>query len=478
MEFRPLDEGKRAGGEPSRLLWPEAVDVAGLSLSELRERLGLIKRSEARLAAMKAAALAEYSGRAGEGLARRMVLDELQASKQQARREVETASQLSQTRETLDALGAGEIPEDHAKQIAKAASQGPVDESVLVEAARREDFGTFSRTLRDHQHEQSPDDGKSLMAKQRERRSLSFFKAPDDGMFILNGRFDPVAGNRIEAALADEVRRQRNDDKSGDQTAFDQRLADALEELVCADTDDRTPQRTTLILTADWDALNQKLAEARLLDGTPLPVDEALRLACNADIVPAVFNAKNQELWVGRKLRLATEAQRAALIIRDKHCVGCGRSAVWCEAHHIEEWLTGGRTDIDNLVLVCKPCHHNIHDHGWVVHRDQNGAYELRPPPSPYADYPTREACSGPPPKHNAEHQPRRTRPGPPPKNRADSLPRQVRSGPPPKPKADRQPRQPRSGPPHAESQPSRESFPDEGVTTWQPEGTKQLLLN
>ena len=198
--------------------------------------------------------------------------------------------------------------------------------------------------------------------------------------------------------------------------------------------------------------------------------------------MPAVFNAKHQELWVGRKYRSATEAQRAALIIRDKHCIGCGRTAVWCEAHHIEEWLTGGRTDIDNLVLVCKPCHHNIHDHGWVVHRDRNGAYELRPPPNPYPDLPTRQACSGPPPKHNAEHQPRRTRPGPPPKNRADSLPRQARSGPPPKNRADTPPRQPRSGPPHAESQPSREAFPDpfpdEGVTTWQPEGTKQLLLN
>ena len=240
---------------------------------------------------MKSAALAAYACRGGEGSARRVVLEELQASKQQARREVETASQLSQVPETLDALNAGEIPEDHAKQIAKAASQGPVDEAVLVEAARREDFGTFSRTLRDHQHEQSPDDGKSLLAKQRKRRELGFFKSPDDGMFILNGRFDPEAGNRIEAALADEVRRQRNDDNAGDQTAFGQRLADALENLVCADVGERTPPRATLILTADWDALNQKLAGARLLDGTPLPVDEALRLACNADIVPAVFNA-------------------------------------------------------------------------------------------------------------------------------------------------------------------------------------------
>ena len=387
MDFEPLEQGKRAECEPSGPVWPEAVDVDRLSLSELRARLGTIKRAEARLAAMKMETLAAYRTQGGEGLARRVVLEELQASKQQARREVETASQFSQVPETLDALGAGEIPEGHAKRIAKAASQGPIDESVLVEAARREDLGTFSRTLRDHQHEQSGDDGKSLRAKERERRTFSFFKSPDDGMFILNGRFDPVAGNRMEAALADEVRRLRNEGKEGDKTAFDQRMADALENLVCADTSDRKPQGTTLILTADWDVLNQKLADARLLDGTPLPISEALRLGCDADILPALFDTKGQELWVGRRYRSATEAQRAALIIRDKHCVGCGRSAVWCEAHHIEEWLTGGRTDIDNLVLVCTSCHHNIHDDGWVVHRERNGAYELRPPPKPYAEY-------------------------------------------------------------------------------------------
>ena len=419
--------------------------MAGLSLGELRERLGLIKRAEARLAAMKTAALAAYASRGGEGSARRVVLEELQASKQQARREVETASQLTQVPETLDALGAGEIPEDHAKQIAKAASQGPVDESVLVEAARREDFGTFSRTLRDHQHQQSGDDGKSLLAKQRKRRDLGFFKSPDDGMFILNGRFDPEAGNRIEAALADEVRRQRHEDNgTADQASFGQRMADALEHLVCAEVGERTPPRATLILTADWDALNHKLADARLLDGTPIPVDEALRLACNADILPAVFDTEGQQLRVGRKYRSATEAQRAALIIRDKHCIGCGRSAVWCEAHHIQEWLAGGRTDIDNLVLVCKPCHHNIHDHGWTVNRDQNGAYELRPPPLPYADLPTDR----------------------------------TRSGPPPKPYADIPSGQARSGPSPVPSKSSTEPFPDSGIATWQPEGTKQLLLN
>ncbi len=385
MEFRPFEQGERAAGELVGPVWPEAVDVDVLSLSELRARLGLIKRAEARLAAMKTAALAAYTSRGGEGLARRVALEELQASKQQARWEVETATQLSQVPETLDALGAGEIPAAHAAKIAKAASEGTVDETVLVEAARREDFGTFSRTLRDHQHEQSDDGGKSLFDRQRERRSLSFFKSPDDGMFILNGRFDPVAGNRFEAALAAEERRLRNADKSAEQTAFDQRLADALESLVCADTSDAKPQGTTLVLTAQWDMVNSKIADVRLPDGDLLPMSEALRLACNADILPCVFNTKNQELWVGRKHRLATEAQRAALIVRDRHCIGCGRSAVWCEAHHIEEWFKGGRTDIDNLVLVCTSCHHNIHDDGWEVHRRSDGAYELRPPPKPYA---------------------------------------------------------------------------------------------
>ncbi|MYH95880.1 MAG: HNH endonuclease, partial [Acidimicrobiia bacterium] len=45
----------------------------------------------------------------------------------------------------------------------------------------------------------------------------------------------------------------------------------------------------------------------------------------------------------------------------------------------------GGRTDIDNLVLVCTSCHHNIHDDGWEVIRRNDGAHELRPPPKPYA---------------------------------------------------------------------------------------------
>ncbi|MCY4163680.1 MAG: DUF222 domain-containing protein, partial [bacterium] len=378
------------------VVWPGVVDVSGLSLLGLRERLELIKVSEAQLAAMKTSTLAEYKSRVGEGMARRMVTEALQASRQQARREVQTASQFAEVPETLNALSAGEIPSAHATKIAKAASQGPVDESVLVEAARTQDYGAFTKTVRDHQHEQSGDDGQSNFDRQRANRSLNCFTSPDDGMFILNGRFDPVAGSIIETALADETRRLRNQNAEtnnpGDLTGFDQLLADALVNLLHKDSKnngssegnseggERKQRRPTLILTADWDVLKKQMTNTRLLDDTPIPVTEAIKLACEADILPAVFNTKTQKLWLGRKHRSATEAQRCALIVRDKHCVGCGRTATWCEAHHIQHWAHGGQTNLDNLVLVCTSCHHNIHDNGWQVTQNQDGKYDLRPP--------------------------------------------------------------------------------------------------
>ncbi|MCY4163358.1 MAG: DUF222 domain-containing protein [bacterium] len=488
--------GSAAGGVVDGgggVVWPGVVDVSGLSLLGLRERLELIKVSEAQLAAMKTSALAEYKSRVGEGSARRMVTETLQASRQQARREVETASQFAEVPKTLSALGAGEIPSAHATKIAKAASQGPVDESVLVEAARKQDYGVFSKTVRDHQHEQSGDDGQSNFERQRANRSLGFFVSPDDGMFILNGRFDPVAGSIIETALADETRRLRNQNaevnNSGDLTGFDQLLADALVNLLNTDSKnngnseggERKQRRPMLILTADWDVLKKQMVNTRLLDDTPIPVAEAIKLACEADILPAVFNTKTQKLWLGRKHRSATEAQRCALVVRDKHCVGCGRTATWCEAHHIQHWAHGGSTDIDNLVLVCTSCHHNIHDNNWQITKNQHGRYNLHPPPTPH---PPNKTPPGehhnhqlrPPPKpysasrtspwEHGNHQPQ-----PPPKPYAD-MPTSQPCNPHPKTKTKKKP----SGQPPHPKQPNRPTNPT-GPTNTNTKTNRQPVL-
>ncbi|HVV38226.1 MAG TPA: HNH endonuclease signature motif containing protein, partial [Acidimicrobiales bacterium] len=37
------------------------------------------------------------------------------------------------------------------------------------------------------------------------------------------------------------------------------------------------------------------------------------------------------------------------------------------DAHHLEEWEHGGRTDIDNLLLLCRFHHNAIHHRGFTV---------------------------------------------------------------------------------------------------------------
>ena len=44
---------------------------------------------------------------------------------------------------------------------------------------------------------------------------------------------------------------------------------------------------------------------------------------------------------------------------------GCNRPAKWSDVHHIVWWETGGRTDCDNLLLLCGTHHHLVHEGGW-----------------------------------------------------------------------------------------------------------------
>ncbi|MEZ5245696.1 MAG: HNH endonuclease signature motif containing protein [Acidimicrobiales bacterium] len=86
-----------------------------------------------------------------------------------------------------------------------------------------------------------------------------------------------------------------------------------------------------------------------------------------------VFAGPGQPIWVGRDHRTATLEQWKALIARDRGCVGCGAEVSRCEAHHVIAWLACGPTDIDNLVLLCCRCHHDVHDRQMELARDDAG---------------------------------------------------------------------------------------------------------
>lgn len=111
-----------------------------------------------------------------------------------------------------------------------------------------------------------------------------------------------------------------------------------------------------------------------------LPTSETTHLDCISDLYGLVFSADGQPLWMGDRVRLATDGQWRPLIVRDGGCGGCGAEPSRCEAHHIRWVRPGGPTDIDNLVLVCSHHHHLIHDKGWRVCWGADGTWMLAPP--------------------------------------------------------------------------------------------------
>ena len=157
-----------------------------------------------------------------------------------------------------------------------------------------------------------------------------------------------------------------------------------------------------IIVRADLAALtDQPGGLAEICGVGPIPPGALARLACNSDVWVEIFGDTLTPLFETVAHRAPTAAQRRALIARDGACIGCGALPLECEAHHVIPWKCGGKTHVDNLVLVCWSCHDRIHDHNWhVVQRD--GRYRLMPPDPAQPPNPARSHK----PKHRTPHQP------------------------------------------------------------------------
>jgi hypothetical protein len=138
----------------------------------------------------------------------------------------------------------------------------------------------------------------------------------------------------------------------------------------CLGTDlvpDSHGTRPRLAVTLDHEALKTGLAGRDVPtseDGFELSVAAVRRLACDADLIPAVLGTRGEVLDVGRLRRLVTPVIWTAVVLRDRHCAfpGCSRPPVMCHAHHIVHWVDGGTTKLDNLVLLCGHHHRVLHD--------------------------------------------------------------------------------------------------------------------
>ncbi len=138
---------------------------------------------------------------------------------------------------------------------------------------------------------------------------------------------------------------------------------------------------TTVIVTIPLEDLRRDLSAAGLASGERVSAAEARRLACTAEIIPAVMGGRSEVLDLGRSSRLFKPAQRKAMVVRDRECraEGCTVPASWCEAHHWgRPWARGGRTDLRDGVLLCSWHHHRAHDSTYSAERMPNGDVRFR----------------------------------------------------------------------------------------------------
>lgn len=92
------------------------------------------------------------------------------------------------------------------------------------------------------------------------------------------------------------------------------------------------------------------------------------RLACDG-VLHRVLKADSMVVDVGRAKRTAQPAQWRALKARHKTCAwpGCDRPISMTQAHHIDFWKEGGRTDLRRMVPLCYHHHRLVHEGGWQV---------------------------------------------------------------------------------------------------------------
>ena len=96
-------------------------------------------------------------------------------------------------------------------------------------------------------------------------------------------------------------------------------------------------------------------------DGWDTPPDTLIGLlACDCTLQRVV--GRRGALDVGRSQRLATPPNAAPDRARPAGAfLDCDRPASWCDAHHIIPYEIGGRTDLINLVLLCRKHHRKLH---------------------------------------------------------------------------------------------------------------------
>ncbi|MEV3938472.1 DUF222 domain-containing protein [Glycomyces sp. NPDC049804] len=210
-----------------------------------------------------------------------------------------------------------------------------------------------------------------------------------NGMWALEGQLCEATGRLLDKYLKTACPPPRQEDQDQDADgggllpAQANRNAEAFHQLLAGygsspQASTRHGHTATLDLTVDIETLQGKdTGRLPLLEGQPISVARARLLACEAGVIPSVFDyTKGEAVELGRAERLPNAALRRKLELEQSEgCAwqGCDRPVAWTEAHHIRHWADGGPTTAENLILLCRFHHGRIHTAGWSVEKTGPG---------------------------------------------------------------------------------------------------------
>lgn len=295
---------------------------------------------------------------------------------------------------SADAIGS-ELDRCAAGVPAQARLEAAAALAALAPGMRSGDVRREAREVRDSLDEEGVSDREERLYQQR-YLSLTPLST---GMTRIAGLLDPESAalvtDAFDQALSprrggprfiDPAARARADRILEDPRITEQLMADTLVHIVrvaaTADTGQLFGQTTPAVRVHVTAAGLARHADgenggAASLEGQAETVSlaTAQRLTCTGAI-PVLFDETGtRALNLGREQRLFSPRQRIALAARDGGCLapGCDRPPAWCEAHHIDEYSLGGRTDIDLGVLLCRFHHRWLHVHRHRIVRAGRG---------------------------------------------------------------------------------------------------------
>lgn len=286
----------------------------------------------------------------------------------------EQARLLDELPEVNSAVLAGVFSVGHVRCLSAAVTRKRLvlaqrDQGVFVNAAARLDASQFAQVVQrwvalcDDELCDPLQPGRGDDAVFGERR-LQFTRMLDD-CWRLNGLFDPVAGEAIEAVLAAVTPAPSPDDMR----TPTQRRADGFVDLCksfLAEPErvhlgSERPNVNVVFHTAD--------GSAQTTGGWFLRNWQLSQVMCDATFTAVAATLNGTVFDVGSPLKAIPVRNRRAVVVRDRCCrLGyCSRAARWTEIHHIRERENGGTHELDNLVLLCTYHHREVHRKGIVL---------------------------------------------------------------------------------------------------------------